>query len=199
MIQRVLSTCYLAMSSAIAIPIIALAAFSTAVAVQLAPARMSASAHATPHLSFTVTASRTGTLAERRLSIVADVSPKPGMHVYALGSSYRPVRMTVNPNPAFHVDRESVYPIASTFIFTPLNEKVLAYSAPFRISHGIAVVEEHVQPTTVTLSGALHYQACDATVCYLPVSVPFELTVNLKVVLSDAAKPRASVKTAAVS
>lgn len=32
----------------------------------------------------------------------------------------------------------------------------------------------------LAIKGALEYQACDDTVCYLPTSIPFEFTVRVK-------------------
>lgn len=139
----------------------------------------------TPHLTFTARLSHAAIAAGTRMSIVVDVVPAKGMHVYAPGSDYRPVKIALAPHPWLKV-QDTVYPRATLFEFKPLNEKVLVYDAPFRLSVDVTAGDAAGLPAPLrarprlTIKGRLEYQACDDTVCYLPASVPFEWTVGIR-------------------
>lgn len=110
---------------------------------------------------------------DRRLSLFIDVTPKPGMHVYAPGQTeYIPISLTM-AHDARLVFRATRLPRAEKYFFKPLEKIQLVYSKPFRI-----VQEVSVTPGTaaVTLTGTLRYQACDDAMCYMPVSVPLTWT-----------------------
>ena len=139
----------------------------------------------TPHLAFAAVLSRDVIVPGTRLSIVVDVTPKQGMHVYAPGSTYRPVAISIRPHPLLRV-HDAVYPKPTVYLFKPLNEEALVYSAPFRLALDITAGNTAAQQaqlharSRLTIKGELQYQACDETVCYLPTSVPFEWTVRIK-------------------
>ena len=66
-------------------------------------------------------------------SLIVDVVPGPGMHVYAPGaSSYRVVSLALSPQP-FVQPRSTVYPPSEIYFFQPLNERVPVYQKPFRL------------------------------------------------------------------
>jgi DsbC/DsbD-like thiol-disulfide interchange protein len=139
----------------------------------------------TPHLAFAATLSPEIIGPGTRASIVIDVTPKKGMHVYAPGSIYRPIAIAVEPNSLLRV-HDPVYPKPTLYVFKPLNEEVLVYSAPFRIVLDITAGDTAADQarlrarSRLTIKGKLDYQACDETVCYLPTSVPLEWTVRVK-------------------
>ena len=60
------------------------------------------------------------------------------------------------------------------------------YSKPFRLVQDVTILATpEVQKTlatmpTVTIAGALEYQACDDKICYNPARVPFSFTVATK-------------------
>jgi DsbC/DsbD-like thiol-disulfide interchange protein len=107
------------------------------------------------------------------------------MHVYAPGAQHRPVVIAVQPNPLLRVD-DPVYPKPTPYVFKPLNEELLVYSAPFRIVFDITAGATGAQQaelrsrSRLAINGELEYQACDDTVCYLPASIPLEWTVRVK-------------------
>ena len=123
--------------------------------------------------------------AGRRISVAVDVVPGKGMHVYAPGGQYRAVTIAFAPHPLLRV-HDVVYPKATLFQFTPLNEDVLVYDAPFRLTVDITVGGTGDRRSRLgagsrlPLKGRLEYQACDERVCYFPASVPFEWTVDVK-------------------
>jgi len=139
----------------------------------------------TPHLAFTTALSPEIIGPGTRASIVVDVTPKKGMHVYAPGSIYRPIAIAIEPHPVLRV-HDPVYPKPTLYVFKPLNEEVLVYSAPFRIVLDITAGDTADDQarlgsrSRLTIKGKLEYQACDDTVCYLPTSVPLEWTVPVK-------------------
>lgn len=140
---------------------------------------------ATPHLAFVATLSHDTVVPGARISIVVDVTPKKGMHVYAPGASYRPFVIAPQPHPLLRV-HDSVYPKPTEYLFEPLNEKVLVYAAPFRVVRDITIGDtaarraELRSHSELTIKNILAYQACDDTVCYLPASIPFEWTVKVQ-------------------
>jgi DsbC/DsbD-like thiol-disulfide interchange protein len=118
------------------------------------------------------------------MSLAFDVSPKTGMHVYAPGTKSRAVAITIDANPALNV-HNTVYPPPSAYLFRPLNENVLVYERPFRLTLNITAGDTPAQHAVLnarsrlTIKGQLSYQACDDRVCYLPTSVPFEWSVKI--------------------
>ena len=147
----------------------------------------------TPHLTFTAALSEGAVAPGARISMVVDVVPRQGMHVYAPGSEYRPVAISIAPHSLLRV-HDAVYPKPTLFTFKPLNEDVLVYDAPFRLVIDVTVGETAAKTAAkstaqqarlrsqvrVPIKGRLDYQACDDHVCYLPASVPFEWTVKIK-------------------
>ncbi len=121
-----------------------------------------------------------------RFSLVVDVVPGPGMHVYAPGaSSYRVVSISLAPQP-FVQPQPTVYPPSEIYFFQPLNERVPVYQKPFRLVQDVLL--EATQESqkallgreSLSLIGTVDYQACDDKICYNPVSVPVSWTLKLK-------------------
>jgi len=133
----------------------------------------------TPHLSFTAAVSPDVVKTGSRLALVVDVTPKKRMHVYAPGTNYRAITVTLNRNPLLKLSK-AVYPKAEVYIFAPLKEQVLVYSQPFKLRMNIVVGAVPRRTARLKVTGTLSYQACDDKVCYLPESVPLEW--NLAVV-----------------
>ena len=65
-----------------------------------------------------------------RLSLVVDVTPKPGMHVYAPGDhAYRVIRLRTT-SPEFLRIHEASYPRPEMYRFEPLDETVAGLQGP---------------------------------------------------------------------
>jgi hypothetical protein len=140
----------------------------------------------TNHLRVQASISDTAVAPGERISIVLAVTPRSTMHVYAPGKhSYRVVGVTVEPQPWLrtHATR---YPPSEIYYFKPLNERVEVYSKPFRLVQDMTILATpEIQKTlaamtSVTIAGALDYQACDDKICYNPARVPFSFTVAMK-------------------
>jgi hypothetical protein len=140
----------------------------------------------TEHLNLRAYPSDAGAALGTRFSLVVDVTPKRGMHVYAPGaSSYRVVTLNVEPQP--HVRTLPVrYPASEIYFFKPLNERVPVYRKPFTLL--MEVVPEATAEarkalagrTELVITGTLEYQACDDRICYNPVSLPLSWKVALR-------------------
>jgi Disulphide bond corrector protein DsbC len=111
------------------------------------------------------------------------VRPARGMHVYAPGvSGYKPIVLAIEPQ-RWVVVRAAQYPPSDDYHFKPLNEHVQVYQRTFRIVQDIALdASPEAQAalkdiSTLTLKGALNYQACDDKICFSPQAVPLTWTV----------------------
>ena len=138
------------------------------------------------HLDLTTYTSDAIVALGNRFSLVLDVVPKPGMHVYAPNASgYRPVALGVAPQP-FVRTLPVVFPPSEIYHFRPLDERVPVYQKPFRLMQEvIPEITPEAQEAfrgrdSLTITGTLEYQACDDKVCYNPVSMPLSWTLAVK-------------------
>jgi peroxiredoxin len=140
----------------------------------------------TPHLDATAFPSDGDVAVGNRFTIALDVTPKPGIHVYAPGAvGYRVINLAIAEQPAIRV-LPVQYPPSEVYLFAPLNVRVAVYQKPFRLLREI-VVEGTPQAqaalrgqTSLTIGGTLEYQACDDKVCFNPVSLPVAWTLPLR-------------------
>jgi DsbC/DsbD-like thiol-disulfide interchange protein len=113
-----------------------------------------------------------------RLSLVVDVTPKPGIHVYAPGSKdYIPITVKLNAQPQLKAGKVA-YPKSEMMTFA--DEKVPVFEKPFRLTQEVTLDKSAKAGDTVTVAGTVHYQACDDRVCYPPESAPVSWTVRIK-------------------
>lgn len=123
-----------------------------------------------------VTPSVSRDTASGRVTLIADVAPRPGMHVYAPGNAgYTAVGLIVESRPGLTIGATK-YPKAEEFLFAPLNERVRVYGHLFRLTRELTVAPGAAPGLVV--SGRLEYQACDDKVCYLPQTVPLNWTIE---------------------
>ena len=125
----------------------------------------------------------------QRLSIVVDVAPRRGMHVYAPGKhTYKVARLTMQSQPWLRI-HPVAYPPSQIYTFKPLDERVEVYEQSFRLVQDVTVLasadarQRLSGQTSIVVSGAFEYQACDEKVCYPPQSVPLRWTLPLKPLL----------------
>ena len=122
-----------------------------------------------------------------RFALVLEIEPKEGMHIYAPGSSddYRDISLTIDPLPFLRV-LPMEFPDAGEYYFEPLDDSQPVYEESFKLiqevymdgsleAQGLVRGED-----SVTLTGTLEYQACDATICYIPTSIPLTWTMELR-------------------
>jgi DsbC/DsbD-like thiol-disulfide interchange protein len=139
----------------------------------------------TAHVSLSASITDTTAAPGERLSILVDVTPRPGIHVYAPGQhDYQVVRLTLAPQPWLRV-HAPVYPASQIYHFKPLDERVEVYAKPFRLRTDFTLLATPEAQKllgampSVTIAAAFEYQACDDKVCFNPARVPLTFTVTL--------------------
>ena len=109
------------------------------------------------------------------VSLFVDITPKPGIHVYAPGAKgYTPIALTLGRQAMVAIGKLT-YPKSEIMTFE--SERVPVFKAPFRLTQNVTVGRAATAPLLVTAT--VDYQACDDTVCYKPESVPVSWTVKL--------------------
>jgi hypothetical protein len=141
---------------------------------------------ATPPLTL-ATSVAPGTIAPgRKVTLTLDVTPKPKVHVYAPGQDgYIAITATLDKNPLVATADKPKYPTSEKLVLPELNETQLVYSKPFRITQQIAIAattdakKRAAAGETLTLTGAVRYQACNDVICFPPTTVPVTWTMTL--------------------
>jgi hypothetical protein len=132
-----------------------------------------------PHLSLAVEQSdRTG-FPGGRITLTAEVQLPADVHVYAPGvQGYKSIALAMNPTPGMELTPVN-YPRAKILYLPAIKERVPVFEGKFRITQDVKVSSAAefsnslgTNGKTFTISGKLDYQACDAKICYLPMSVP---------------------------
>ena len=139
-----------------------------------------------PQLEMTSFATDSTVAPGTQFSLVLDVRPARGVHVYAPGvAGYKPIALSIEAQSGLVV-RGAQYPPSEDYYFKPLNEHVQVYQRPFRIVQDVLIDPSPQSQaalkgvSSVTLKGVLNYQACDDKLCFTPQSVPLTWTVRLR-------------------
>jgi peroxiredoxin len=140
----------------------------------------------TEHLELTTYPSDAEIAPGNRFSLVFEITPKRGMHLYAPGAGgYRVISLKLAEQPYVRL-LPLTYPRSEIYHFKPLNERVPVYQKPFTLSQE-AILEGHPRvfgplrgQDALTINGTLDYQACDDKLCYNPASLPLSWTVKLR-------------------
>jgi peroxiredoxin len=149
----------------------------------------------TDHLQLKTYPGESAVAPGNRLALALEITPGPGMHVYAPGAAgYRVIALTIDQQPFLRVLPMS-YPDSEIYLFEPLNERVPVYQRPFTLLQDM-VLEGHRQAqaalkgrNSLTITGRLDYQACDDKICFNPVSIPLSWTVGLKPIIFERPTP----------
>jgi len=113
-----------------------------------------------------------------KLSLFVDVTPKPGIHVYAPGSDdYIPVSVKLEPAAEIKAGKLA-YPKAEMMTFA--SEKVPVFQKPFRLTQEATLDKSAKAGATVSVAGTVKLQACDDKVCFPPENVPVKWNVAVK-------------------
>jgi hypothetical protein len=141
----------------------------------------------TKHLTIAVSSPAVPVAPGTRVSLTLDVTPKATMHVYAPGQKgFVPISLTIQPDPEIATGAAR-FPKAEKLTVAPGDDAQLVYSKPIQIAQNVtvaatpAVLDRARTPgATLIVKGTLRYQACDDTICYVPVNVPVAWTIALK-------------------
>lgn len=137
-------------------------------------------AGATPHLSMSTSASATQVARGATVSLFVDVVPDAKIHVYAPGAKdYLPVALELTAPPGVTLAKLK-YPKSQIVVFEPLKERVPVYQTPFRLVQDVTIGSSVKAGQSISLTGALKYQACDDAVCFNPVTAPVRWTLEVK-------------------
>jgi hypothetical protein len=137
----------------------------------------------TPHLRLAWYAVPERLTPDRPVSLVVEVTPAPGMRVYAPGQlDYIGVGVTLDPNPAVTFGPPRL-PKPVEHLFAPTGERSLVFDRPFRIDVAATMVrgkagESNKPNGALKIEGTFQYQACDDAVCYRPVRIPVSWTLD---------------------
>ena len=132
----------------------------------------------TAHLTISTSATPEAANAGAKITLAADVTPKPGMHVYAPGQDgFISVALTVDPGPAYATTGKAKYPEPERIVIPEINESQLVYNKPFRITQDITLAQKS-GAAPLTIKGAIRYQACNDKICFLPTTVPVTWTIH---------------------
>lgn len=140
----------------------------------------------TRHLTLRVGLSDRAVPPGARVSLLLDVTPKTGMHVYAPEQrDVIPISLVLDRNDDVKVHPPR-FPKSEKYLFPALNETQFVYSKPFRIVQDLTVLsvkavrDRAARHETITMSGKVRYQACDDKVCFMPEEIPVSWTIELE-------------------
>jgi hypothetical protein len=135
---------------------------------------------AVQHASVTATASAPSAAAGSTVTLFADVTPHPSIHIYAEGATdFTPVSLVITPTGAANAGKP-VYPRPQTAASPGAVDVVPAYTKTFRISVPVTVKRTARPGDTLTIGGAVKYQACDDRLCYPVTAAPVTWTLSVK-------------------
>ncbi len=139
-----------------------------------------------PHLTLDASITDAVVAPGERVTINLDIRPERGIHVYAPGKHrYQVVRLILDPQPWLRA-HQSQYPASEIYRFAPLNERVEVFSKPFRISTDVTILATPdaqkllAEQDSVSIGGAVEYQACDDKICFNPARVPVSFVLEVK-------------------
>jgi hypothetical protein len=140
----------------------------------------------TAHLTMKASISDTTVAPGERLTLSFAIAPRRGMHVYAPGKhSYQVVSIAVDAQPWLRI-YPATYPPSQIYHFTPLDERVETYSRAFRLTSDVTILATpEMQKVlagmeSLTIAGAIEYQACNDKICFNPSRVPWSFTLKVK-------------------
>jgi peroxiredoxin len=147
------------------------------------------------HLAITTYPSDTTVAPGNVFSLVFDIKPAAGIHVYAPGAtSYRVIKFALAPQPAVRA-LSLKYPASQTYFFKPLKEHVPVFEKPFTLVQDVALegtptaVGQLRDKKTITIHGTLEYQACNDKICFNPDSIPLSWTLNVRSLIFERPAP----------
>ena len=119
------------------------------------------------------------TISPRQLTMLTvEISLIDGVHIYGrpLPDEYVPVELTLDGEDVLIVDRVD-YPEPEVMYLEALDETLPVYTGRLKIkAHCMGV--KRGQGEKVEVSGALRFQACDDSQCFLPQTITFPLSLQ---------------------
>jgi hypothetical protein len=116
------------------------------------------------------------------LALWADVTPNKNIHVYATDKQgFTPLSLKVVPQSRIVIGKIT-YPPAEQGLTPGIDMMVPLpmYTKPFRVAQPITIAPSAKSGDTLTIAGAINYQACDDRLCYPATSFPVTWAVTVK-------------------
>lgn len=143
-----------------------------------------------PHLEVGVQQSDSAGVPGSLITLIAEVRLPRDIHVYAQGAKgYKPIELVIDPRPNLEF-RPPVYPSSKVLFLPAINERVPVFEGTFRIRQDVKISSTAAFSNSLgadgrvfTITGTLHYQACDSKTCFLPDTLPLQW--ELKVLALD--------------
>jgi peroxiredoxin len=158
-------------------------------------AQVNATKISAPHLEVLTYPSDSEVAPGNRFSVVVEITPGPGIHVYAPGAKgYRAVTLTVAPDPSIRL-LPIRYPAWQVYFFKSLNERVPVFRKPFTLAQEVVLEGTREAQAalrgkdSVTLTGTLQYQACNDKECFNPASLPLTWRLSLRPLVVERPSP----------
>jgi DsbC/DsbD-like thiol-disulfide interchange protein len=132
------------------------------------------------HATVAASASAASVAAGGALTLFADVTPNPSIHIYAEGAKdFTPVALVTTPNTAVSMGRVK-YPKPDLATAPGATDAVPAYRQTFRVALPTTIKAGAKSGEVITIGGAVNYQACDDHLCYPVTAAPVVWTVTVK-------------------
>jgi hypothetical protein len=132
------------------------------------------------HASVAGSSSATSAAPGGAVTLFVDVAPQPAIHIYAAGAKdFTAVSIVLTPNAAVKAGKPA-YPKPDAAAAPGAADAVPAYTRPFRIAVPVTIGSTAKKGETVTIAGAVNYQACDDRLCYPVASAPVTWRVAVR-------------------
>jgi hypothetical protein len=143
------------------------------------PPAARSSRHEADHVTVTTTATEDRVRPGNRFTLIIEVAPAPGVHIYAPGAErygYHPLAVTIEA-PPYSTVYPPQFPEAEIMEFPALEESVPVYTRPLRILADVALgsrkeLADQVSAAALVIQGRVAVQACDEAECYAPQEIP---------------------------
>jgi hypothetical protein len=132
------------------------------------------------HATVATTSSSTSAAPGSTVTLYADVTPNPSIHIYAEGAKdFTPVSVVLTPNAAVSAGKAK-YPKPDAASAPGATDAVPAYKQPFRIAVPLTINSSSKPGDVLSVAGAVNYQACDDRLCYPVTAAPVTWTIAVK-------------------
>ncbi|HET8680236.1 MAG TPA: protein-disulfide reductase DsbD domain-containing protein [bacterium] len=139
------------------------------------------------HLRVRTAASDTAVGPGNRFTLVIDLEPLGGAHLYApdVGGGYQGLDVSIDPLPYIQV-HEPVYPLPTDLRLPWTDETLSGYTGPMRVTIDVSLsTRMDLAPVIeagqgLNLTGRVRVQACDERICWAPETVTLNWQLDLR-------------------